>query len=49
VLLFVHRDPPLVAGNSSPPFTLNGMSSEGVVPIDGQYGSVTFHFGPLHN
>jgi hypothetical protein len=44
VLPFGHRDPPLVAGNSSLPFTLSGMSSEGVAPTDGQYGSVTFSF-----
>jgi hypothetical protein len=53
VLSFGYRDPPLVAGNSSLPFTLSGMSSEGVARTDGQYGSVTFPFGfrhcPLHN
>ena len=45
MLPFAHRDPLLVAGNSSLPFTLSGMSSEGVAPTDGQYGSVTFLFG----
>jgi hypothetical protein len=47
-----HRDSPLLDGNSSLPFTLSGMSFEGVALTDGQYGSVTFLFGfrrcPLH-
>ena len=49
VLPLGHRDPPLVAGNSSLPYTLSGMSSEGAAPTDGQYGSVTFLFGFRHH
>ena len=38
----LNRDSPLLAGNLSPRFTMSGMSSKGVAPTDGQYGSVAF-------
>jgi hypothetical protein len=46
-IFFDHRDPLLVAGNSSLPLNLSGMSVEGVAPTDGQYGYATFLFGFL--
>jgi hypothetical protein len=48
----LNRDPPLLAGSSSPPLTLSGMSFEGVAPTDGRYGFVTFFWvssPPTHN
>ena len=33
---------PRQAGNSLLPSTMNGMSSGGIAPTDGQYGSVPF-------
>jgi hypothetical protein len=37
---------PLLAGNSSPPLTLSGISSEGIAPTGGRYGFVALVSSP---
>jgi hypothetical protein len=39
---WLNRYTPLLAGNSSPTWTMSGMSSEGIAPTDGRYGFVAF-------